>query len=88
MQLYTVIQKIRTFLTEHFPAARYISEDGYLLENGLIDSLGILEIIAFLEQEFYITVADEELLPENFQSIAALAAFIQGKLSGTLTRPL
>jgi acyl carrier protein len=88
MQINTVIQKIRAFIAEHFPMARNISNDSYLLGGDLVDSLGILEVVAFLEQEFQIAVTDEELLPENFQSIIALAAFIHGKLSGALTHQL
>ena len=78
----TVVQQIRKFLAERFPQARRLSNADTLLDNGVIDSLGILEIVAFLEQEFHLTVADEELLPENFQSVERLATFVQSKVHG------
>jgi acyl carrier protein len=83
MQVETVIEQIRKFLVVHFPLARHIKVNDPLLENGMVDSLGILEIVAFLESEFHLTVADDELVPENFHSIATLAALVQSKLNGT-----
>ena len=81
MPINLVAERIKRFLLEHFPLARGVGSDDPLLGNGIIDSLGVLEVVAFLEQEFQVTVADEELLPENFQSLATLAAFIHAKLS-------
>jgi acyl carrier protein len=45
----------------------------------MIDSQGILEVVAFIEQEFSVIVVDEELSPENFESIDRIAAFIRNK---------
>ena len=56
-----------------------------LLKNGLIDSLGILEVVTFLEREFGIVVSDEELLPENFESIGSLSKFVREKTRGADT---
>jgi acyl carrier protein len=83
MQRNAVTERIRNFLIKHFSLARSraVSDDEPLIGNGIMDSLGILEVVAFLEQEFQVTVTDEELLPENFQSIASLAAYIQHKLN-------
>jgi acyl carrier protein len=53
-----------------------------LLESGILDSLGVLDLVAFLEQEFHVVVSDEELLPENFQTIETLIAFVQSKQNG------
>jgi len=79
MQPDAVTGQIEAFLKKQFPLTRKVGRNDALLENGLLDSLGILEIVAFLEQEFRITIADEELLPENFQSITCLATFVQNK---------
>jgi len=79
MQSEAVTVQIEAFLKKQFPLTRKVGRNDALLENGLLDSLGILEIVSFLEQEFQITIADEELLPENFQSIACLATFVQNK---------
>ncbi len=88
MQLDAVSVRIREFLVEHFPLTRNIGNGDRLLGNGFLDSLAILEVVTFLEHEFQITVTDEELLPENFQSIERLAAFVQNKLNGFTPRGL
>jgi acyl carrier protein len=71
--------KIRTFLAQQFPMTKNIGNDEPLLKNGLIDSLGILEVVTFMEKEFGIVVSDEDLLPDNFGSIYSLADFIHNK---------
>ncbi len=79
---------IRDFLLEKFPLARKqeLKESENLLEGGILDSLGVLDVVAFLEGEFGISVTDEELVPENFQSLERLAAFVQSK-GGTKASP-
>lgn len=74
-------QRIHSFLLEKFPLARKagIDRDTALLEKGILDSLGILDIVSFLESEFSITIGDEELVPENFQSLGSLSSFVQNK---------
>ena len=58
-----------------------IDPDADLLELGLLDSAGIAQLLAFCEETFDITVADDELVPENFQSINAIAELVAGKLA-------
>lgn len=72
-------QRIRVFLERQFPQAKKVGDRSSLLEGGVLDSLGILEVVSFLEQEFGLTIVDEELLPENFQSIEALSLFVRNK---------
>lgn len=76
-----VREQIRVFLLGKFPAARKrgLSDQDHLIESGVLDSLGILEVVGFLEHDFAITITDDELLPENFRSIETLAAFIGRK---------
>lgn len=62
-----------------------LTDDLPLLENGIIDSTGVLELVAFLEQRFAISVADRELLPENLDSINNAAQFVQRKLAASHT---
>jgi acyl carrier protein len=73
--------RIRAFILDQFPLARKrgIGDRDPLLGNGILDSLGILEVVAFVESEFDITVADEDLLPESFESISSIARFVEGK---------
>ena len=79
----TIDDRIRDFVLKHFPLARKngVKPGDNWLESGLVDSLGILDVVHFLEQEFSIHVSDEELLPENFQSLASVADFVRKKHS-------
>ena len=74
--------KIQKFILEQFAIAnqRNISLDDLLLGSGIIDSMGILHIVTFIEGEFGITVVDEDFTPENFQSIRHITHLVQSKL--------
>jgi acyl carrier protein len=81
-----VEQEIRAFLAENFPLgadANGLPTDASLLEAGVIDSTGVLELIGFLESQYGIEVADDELLPENLDSIANIVRFVDGKLASS-----
>lgn len=56
-----------------------VGEEASLIEAGVIDSLGIQKLIAFIEREFEIRLKDEEIVPENFDSINAIVEFVHGK---------
>jgi acyl carrier protein len=75
------ITHVRQFILEHFPSSRRRSLDDTdpLLESGIIDSLGVLDLVDFIEVKFAVVVADDELVPENFQNIARIAAYIESK---------
>ena len=77
----SIEQRIHAFLLEKFPLARKagVDKDTALLEKGILDSLGILDVVSFLESDFSIVMSDEELVPENFQSLGTLAAFVLKK---------
>jgi acyl carrier protein len=72
---------IRAFILKNFPAARKraVSADLPLLESGIIDSLGVLDLVGFLEQTFNIKIDDDELTPGNFGSITCMSSFVQKK---------
>lgn len=74
-------QRIHAFLLEKFPLARKtgVGRDTALLEKGILDSLGILDVVSFLESEFSMVISDDELLPENFQSLGTLSTFVMKK---------
>src|ERR1039458_2300458 len=76
-----VTSEVRTFVLKSFPLARkqQIKNSDALLESGTIDSQGVLEVVAFIERDFSTVVEDEELSPENFQTIDRIAAFILSK---------
>ena len=74
---------IRKFITDNFlfrEGAEPLSDTTSFLETGLIDSTGVLELIFFLEKHFGIKVADEDMVPENLDSIRKLTAYVQRKL--------
>jgi acyl carrier protein len=75
--------QIRKFILNKFPLARkqQIKDSDNLLESGVLDSLGVLDLVSFVEQEFFVHVTDDELVPENFESIDRIAAFIETKSS-------
>ncbi|MHC4879953.1 MAG: acyl carrier protein [Planctomycetota bacterium] len=74
---------VREFVTDNFLFGRTnVSLDGddSLLEEGLIDSTGVLELVTFIEDRFEVTVEDEELVPDNLDSINRLITFIEAKV--------
>ncbi len=76
--------RIRTFITSNFYVAEGTSlgDDVSFLDSGIIDSTGVLEVVAFIEEQFGIRVNDEEMLPENLDSIGKIVAFIARKTGG------
>jgi acyl carrier protein len=77
----TISTSIERFILQKFPAAKKqkVTEQVPLLQSGIVDSLGVLDIVGYLEQTFSIRVADEELSPENFATIRSLATFVEKK---------
>jgi len=76
--------RIRQFLSENFVLSEQLDQlglDDSLLDNGIIDSTGILELTFFIEDQFDIQIDTSEVLPENFDSINRLVAYIQRKQS-------
>lgn len=76
-------KKIRAFVIDNFlyGDGAGLENNSSFLDEGIIDSTGILELVAFLEENFGITVEDEELIPENLDSIDNVAAFLAVKSS-------
>ena len=77
--------EIRTFLATNFPLgedARGIDGAAPLLEAGILDSTGVLELVDFLQDQFKVTIADDELLPENLNSIDNIVRFLGEKRQG------
>jgi len=70
---------IRQFIVTNFYVAdpSQLGDDTPLLDSGIVDSTGVLEVIGFIEKEFGVKVADEDMLPENLDSVARIAAFVE-----------
>ena len=74
--------KIKEFIIDNFlfGDADGLNDETSFLDEGIIDSTGILELVNYLEEEFSIAVDDEELIPENLDSINNVAAYLEKKL--------
>ena len=72
---------IRGFVHQRFPMAvtAAIGDDESLLDSGIVDSLGILDMVAFLEETHGIEIGDDDLNPENFDSILSIAEFVASR---------
>jgi len=75
--------KVKEYVIENFlfgDTEPLSSDSMSLLDAGIIDSVGVMELVAFLEQDCGLTVADDELVPENLDSVDNLVAFIGRKM--------
>ena len=70
--------EIRKFIQDTFFVEGFGDEDSFL-KTGVLDSTGMLELIAFLEEKWGIKLQDAELVPENLDSVARVSAFVDGK---------
>lgn len=82
MDVSEVKTRIRGFLQANFllgGASQGLKDGDSLLDSGIVDSTGVLEVVDFLQATWNIKVADEEMLPENLDSIDNLAGFVSRK---------
>ena len=82
LDLNSVLSDLREFIARNFlfsDKGYTYGDDASFLESGIIDSLGIIELVTFVEKTYGISVADNELLPENFDSVAKLGSYIVNK---------
>jgi acyl carrier protein len=77
------INVVREFVIESFLFGNpgEFNEETSFLQSGIIDSTGILELVSFLEETYGITIQDEELIPENFDSLNNIDKFLCNKLN-------
>ena len=81
MEQSVIETRIQSFIYEQFPLSRSLkmSFTDNLFSAGVVDSLGILDLVTFLENEFQVVVSDEELTPEHFETIEGMVKFIEKK---------
>ena len=78
-----VERAVRNFLRNELgKAEESVGLEESLLESGTIDSMGVLQLVGFIEQTYGITVEDDDLMPENFDTIAAIVSFIERRQAG------
>jgi acyl carrier protein len=77
---------IRRYVLENFlytDNEDLLQDDVSFLENGVVDSTGVLELVMFVEETFGIPVKDEEIVPENFDSVNQLARYVEAQVDET-----
>lgn len=80
--------EVRQYITDKLLFGRsdvVVGGDTSFLESGLIDSTGVLELVAFLEEKFQVKVEDEDLVPANLDSVNALIRFVESKPSASVS---
>ena len=73
---------INDYISREFvrdPALLPLADDATLLDSGILDSLSLLRLVVFLEEQFGITMGDADLLPENFASVNAICAYLRAR---------
>jgi acyl carrier protein len=80
-----VRQELRQFVVQHFLFGQDqgFDEGASLLENGIVDSTGVLELVAHLEETYDVRVQDDELRPDNLDSIDSIVAYLARKGTGS-----
>jgi acyl carrier protein len=84
MTLHEITTRLREYIAENFLYMRQgfdFSDTDSLLENGIIDSMGVVELITFMQLEFAVDIDDTEITEENLGTLNAIARFIHGKRS-------
>ena len=80
----TYIQELRQFITDNFlfgdDSGRFtFTNHDSLQQRGIVDSTGVLELVCHLQEHYGIDIGDEELVPDNLDSVARIAAFVERK---------
>ncbi len=75
-------ERVRAFIGENFyvPDLAKLDDASSLVESGIVDSTGILEVLSFIEEQFHVQVDDTEAIPSNLDSIGNIVAFVGRKL--------
>lgn len=84
----TVKDKVKAFILENFlfgDTNYELADTASLIENDIIDSTGVLELVAFIEDQFGIAMADSDIVPQNLDSLARIAAFVEAKAAVPVT---
>jgi acyl carrier protein len=78
------IDTVRAFVIENFLFGddKQLKEDTSFLGRSIIDSTGVLELVSFIEQTYNVIIEDDELIPENLDSLSKIDMFLRAKLDG------
>jgi acyl carrier protein len=75
-------QELHSFIVENFAVGggvKAIGVDESLIQSGVVDSTGLLELVYFVESHYALHVPDQDLLPENFETIANISAYVTAR---------
>lgn len=80
--------QVRQFITTNFylPPEQKLEDGDSLLDSGLVDSTGVLEIVLFIEEKLGVTVGDQEILPENLDSIDRITGFVESRKTARIAK--
>jgi acyl carrier protein len=80
------VQKVRAFIIENFLYGEdgRITDETSFLGSSIIDSTGVLELVNYLEETFHITVDDDEVIPDNLDSLKNIDHYLKRKMNGTV----
>ena len=81
------LETIRLYVVDNFlfGDGSQLTDDSSFLEEGIVDSTGILELVAFLEETYGIVVEDDELIPDNMDSVNRIDVYLTKKISGAVS---
>ena len=82
-------QEVREFIVDTFLFGEDggLKDDSSFLEEGIVDSTGIMQLVAFLQEQYLVAIEDVELIPDNLDSIRRVSAFIEGKIRAAKQEP-
>jgi acyl carrier protein len=82
------MQNVEEMIRKYIAKNILFTGDGYphsdtasFLEEGIVDSMNVLELVTFVEEQFHVSVQDEDIVPDNFDSVTRLATFVRSKTS-------
>ena len=76
-------EQIRNYITENLlfgGSTIEFDDNSSLLELGIVDSVGVMELVLFVEENYALEIADDEIIPENFDSVVQLSNYVRAKL--------
>jgi acyl carrier protein len=81
--MHQIEQEVRQFVIDNFvfetSNGDFSNEDSFF-DSGLLDSMGVLTLVEFVQEKYGIAIGDDELLPENWDSVSRIASFVQARL--------
>ena len=80
-----ILSAVRAFIEENFlymKPRQVLGDDDNLMKNGIVDSMGVLEVLSFLEEKLGVTVADDDVTEANLGTFRAIARFVAAKRVG------